>query len=44
MEFLLVASFFFFSMKYVARSLTESAGSRIIGAPEKSQEGGKELL
>lgn len=41
-EFLLVASFFF-PLKYVARSLTESAGSGIIGAPEKRQKGGKEL-
>lgn len=35
--------FFFFPLKYIARSLTESAGSGIIGAPEKRQEGGKEL-
>lgn len=42
----LVASFFFFffPMKYVARSLAESAGSGIIGGPEKRQKVGKNSL
>lgn len=36
--------FFFFPMKYVARSLAESAGSGIIGGPEKRQKVGKNSL
>ena len=33
----------FFSMTYIARSLTENARRRIIRAPEKRQEGDKVL-
>lgn len=40
---ILIASFFF-SMKYVARSLAESAGSGITGVPEKRQKVGKNYL
>ena len=42
-EEILSGSTFFFSMTYIARSLTENARRRIIRAPEKRQEGDKVL-
>lgn len=44
-KFFLVASKFFFKFfkKDIIKSLAESAGVGIIGAPEKGEEGGKKL-